>query len=115
MTTVDVAEFYDPSGHAQGRGINAVIYGEAHLDRSPCGTGTAAKMTLLHHRGQLAVNQPFVNASLLGTTFEGRIVAETTVGHLKAVVVEVRGSAQITGIHEFVFDPRDPFPNGYLL
>lgn len=115
VTTVDVAEFYDPSRHAQGRGINAVIYGEAHLDRSPCGTGTAAKMTLLHHRGQLAVNQPFINASLLGTTFEGRIVAETMVGHLKAVVVEVRGSAHITGIHEFVLDSHDPFPRGYLL
>ena len=115
VATVDVTEFYDPSGHSKGCGKNIVIYGEAHMDRSPCGTGTAAKMTLLHHRGQLAVNRPFINSSPLGTTFEGRIVTETKVGDIKAVVAEIRGSAQITGIHEFIIDPQDPFPRGFLL
>ena len=113
VTTVDVTEFYDPS--SRGRGKNVVIYGEAHMDRSPCGTGTTAKMTLLHHRGELAVNQPFINSGPLGTTFEGRIVTETKVGDLKGVVAEIRGSAHITGIHEFVLDDRDPFPGGFLI
>ncbi|MBL7063878.1 MAG: proline racemase family protein [Anaerolineae bacterium] len=123
VTTVDVTEFYDLSGHRQGRGLSAVIYGESHIDRSPCGTGTSAKMALLHHRGQLALNQPYINAGILGTTFEGRLVAETMVGDpstgsgqaLPAVVPEVRGSAHVTGVHQFVLDPRDPFPRGFLL
>ncbi|HET90892.1 MAG TPA: hypothetical protein ENN99_09175 [Chloroflexi bacterium] len=115
VTTVDVTEFYDLSGHESRRGVSAVVYGESHIDRSPCGTGTSAKMALLHRRGQLALDQPFVNAGILGTTFEGRLVAETTVGDLPAVVPEVRGSAQITGVHQFVLDPRDPFPQGFLL
>jgi len=115
VTTVDVTEFYDLSGHESGRGVSAVVYGESHMDRSPCGTGTSAKMTLLHHRGLLPLNQPFINAGVLGTTFEGRLVAETAVGDLPAVVPEVRGSAQVTGVHQFVLDPRDPFPRGFLL
>lgn len=115
VTTVDVTEFYDLSGRESGRGVSAVVYGESHIDRSPCGTGTSAKMALLHHRGQLALDQPFVNAGILGTTFEGRLAAETMVGDLPAVIPEVRGSAQITGVHQFVLDSRDPFPHGFLL
>jgi len=115
VTTVDVVEFYDPSGHSRGEGRNAVIYGEAHMDRSPCGTGTAAKMTLLHHRGLLGMNQPFHNRGPLGSVFEGRIVEETDIGGFPGVVTEIRGSAYITGFHEFVLDSRDPFPGGFLL
>jgi proline racemase len=115
VRTVDVIEFYDPSGHSENKGSNIVVYGESHMDRSPCGTGTAAKMTLLHHKGKLAIEQSFINYSPLGTKFEGRIVAETRVGNLEAVITEIRGSAQITGIHEFVVDPQDPFPEGFLL
>jgi len=115
VTTIDVVEFYDPSGHAQKSGKNIVVYGEAHMDRSPCGTGTAAKMTLLHHRKQLAVGQSFINANPLGPTFEGRIAFKTKVGELPAIVGEVCGSAHITGIHEFVLDPDDPFPQGFLV
>jgi len=115
INTVDVTEFFDPAGHAQGRGKNAVIYGEAHMDRSPCGTGTAAKMALMHRRGELAVDQPFLNQGILGTTFEGRVVAETAVGDLPAIVPEVRGSAYVTGVNQFVLDPREPFPRGFLV
>ncbi len=113
VTTVDVTEFYASTDH--GHGKSAVVYGESHIDRSPCGTGTSAKMTLLHHRGKLALDQPYVNTGILGTTFEGRLVVETMVGDLPAVVPEVRGSAHITGVHQFVLDPRDPFPTGFLL
>jgi proline racemase len=113
VTMVDVTEFY--ASATPGHGLGAVIYGESHIDRSPCGTGTSAKMTLLHHRGQLALDQSYVNTGILGTTFEGRLVAETKVGDLPAVVPEVRGSAHVTGVHQFVLDPRDPFPEGFLL
>jgi proline racemase len=115
VDTVDVVEFYDPAGDARKNGKSMVILGEGHMDRSPCGTGTAAKMTLLHHRGQLKLHELFVNTSPLGTTFQGRLVEEIQLGDTDAVVAEIRGSAHITGIHEFIVDPEDPFQEGYLL
>ncbi len=118
VTTVDVTEFYT-AGSADDnhgpKGSSAVIYGASHIDRSPCGTGTSAKMALLHHRGQLALNRTYVNTGILGTTFEGRLVAETMVGDLPAVVPQVRGSAHITGVHRFAVTPDDPFPEGFLI
>lgn len=115
VRTVDVVEFYDEADSSPGQGRSLVVYGEAHMDRSPCGTGTTAKMTLLHHRGRLALNQPYLNKGPLGTTFEGRVVEETKEGPIPAVIAEIRGSAYITGMHEFYIDPHDPFPEGFLL
>ena len=115
VCTVDVTEFYDPALDDQGQGRSIVILGEGHMDRSPCGTGTAAKMTLLHRRGQFGFDETFTNTSPLGTTFQGRLVEENQLGDTKAVVAEVRGSAQITGIHEFIIDAKDPFQKGFLL
>lgn len=115
VNTVDVVEFYDPKSDARAKGRSIVIYGEEHMDRSPCGTGTAAKMTLMHHRGQLGLNKPFINTSPLGTTFEGRLVEKVHLGETEAVVAEIRGRAYLTGIHEFIMDPDDPFQEGYLL
>lgn len=115
VATVDVVEFYDPSGDRTGVGKSAVIYGEAHLDRSPCGTGTAAKLTLLHHRGLLAVGELFINTGPLGTEFQATIAEQTTVGSSAAVVVEIRGQAHLTGMNRFVLDDSDSFPRGFLL
>jgi proline racemase len=115
INTIDVMEFYDPVDHLEARGKNFVVLGEGHVDRSPCGTGTSAKMALLHRRGELSVGQTFVNEGLLGTTFEGRIVEETTVGTLQAIVPEIRGTAHVTGLHRFVVTPDDPFPEGFLI
>mgnify|MGYP000844653555 FL=1 len=115
ITTVDVAEFFDPSGHMAHRGRNAVVYGKAHVDRSPCGTGTCAKMALLYRRGELTIGQPFINAGILGTTFEGQILEETRVGDFPAIIPQIKGSAHVTGINRFFVDPSDPFPEGFLL
>ncbi len=115
IDTVDVVEFYDPRGDAEGRGRNAVIYGEDHIDRSACGTGTSAKMALLHRQGRLRVGETFVNQSPLGSTFTGRIVEETFVGSIPAIVPEIRGTAHVTGLHRFVVTPDDPFPQGFLI
>lgn len=115
VCTVDVVEFYGDEGTGGDQGRSVVVYGERHMDRSPCGTGTAAKLTLLHHWGRLPTGRPFVNHSPLGTAFEASVVEETRVGDLPAVVVEIRGSAHITGVHSFVLDPEDPFPGGFLL
>jgi proline racemase len=72
-------------------------------------------MTLLHHRGRLPLHQAYRNAGLLGTVFTGRLVQSTKVGQLPAVVGEISGNAQITGISEFAVDPADPFPEGFLI
>lgn len=115
VNTVDVVEFYAPGATDGVDGRNAVVFGEAHVDRSPCGTGTCAKLALLHRRGELAVNEVYTNQGILGTTFEAKILAERDVGGLPAVVPEVQGSAYITGVHRFLLDADDPFPTGFLL
>jgi proline racemase len=85
------------------------------LDRSPCGTGTSARMAALHARGELGLEQPWVNESVIGTRFTGRLVAATEVGGRPAVVPEITGRAWITGIAEYRLDPEDPFPEGFAL
>jgi proline racemase len=85
------------------------------LDRSPCGTGTCARMAVLHARGALAIGQDYVHEGILGTRWTGRLVAETTVGERPAVVPELTGSAWITGRAELSVDPEDPFPEGFTV
>ncbi|MFI1204977.1 proline racemase family protein [Streptomyces sp. NPDC020883] len=85
------------------------------FDRSPCGTGTSARMAQLHARGQLPLGRDFVNESFIGTRFTGRLIEETTVGALPAVVPTVTGRAWITGTAQYFLDPDDPFPGGFLL
>ncbi|MFD9425027.1 MULTISPECIES: proline racemase family protein [unclassified Streptomyces] len=85
------------------------------FDRSPCGTGTSARMAQLHARGQLPLNTDFVNESFIGTSFRGRLVEETSVAGTPAVVPTVTGRAWITGTAQFFLDPTDPFPEGFLL
>jgi proline racemase len=85
------------------------------FDRSPCGTGTCARMAQLHARGELGLGQDFVNESFIGTTFVGRLVGETTVGDRPGVVPAVSGRAWLTGTAQYFLDPEDPFPQGFLL
>jgi trans-L-3-hydroxyproline dehydratase len=94
---------------------NAVVVAPGRLDRSATGTGLSARMAALHARGLMGVGDGMTHASAIGSTFEGRIVEETRVGDRAAVVPAIRGSAWITGIHQFFVDPADPFPEGYLL
>ena len=85
------------------------------LDRSPCGTGTCAKMATLHARGRLGLGQDFRHEGILGTVFTGRLVRETTVGGRPAVVPTIGGTAWITGFSTYVLDPEDPFPEGFTV
>src|SRR4051794_22642045 len=85
------------------------------LDRSPCGTGTCAKMAALHAKGKLPLGQDFVHEGILGTTFTGRLIEETQVGNYRAVVPTLSGQAWITGFAQYVVDPEDPFPNGFTV
>jgi proline racemase len=105
--------------HAPGRdgahARNATSIHPGWLDRSPCGTGTSARMAALHARGELALGEPFVNESVIGTRFSGRLVGETRVGSFDAVVPEVTGRAWVTGSGTYVLDAEDPFPAGFAL
>jgi proline racemase len=85
------------------------------LDRSPCGTGTCAKMAVLHAKGELPLHRDFVHEGILGTTFTGRLVEETRVGPYAAVVPTISGQAWITGFAQYVLDPEDPFPEGFTV
>ena len=81
-------------------------------DRSPCGTGTSAKLAVMHARGKLATGEEFHNQSITGTEFVGTEIGETTVDGRPAVIPQVRGSAYITGFQQFVFDRDDPLAYG---
>jgi proline racemase len=103
-----------PGGNG-AHGRNAMAIHPGWLDRSPCGTGTCARMAALHSRGQLPIGVDFVNESLIGGRFTGRLIGETTVGGLPAVIPTVTGRAWVTGTAQFHLDPDDPFPAGFLL
>jgi len=85
------------------------------IDRSPCGTGTCARMAAMYAKGQLGLNQDFRHEGILGTIFTGRLVEETRIGPYKAVIPTLSGTAWITGIAQYVVDPDDPFPNGFTV
>ena len=85
------------------------------LDRSPCGTGTCAKMAVLHAKGQLGLEEDFCHESILGTLFTGRLLRETKVGDYDAVVPTLSGRAWITGFADYVIDAEDPFPEGFTV
>ena len=106
--------FHEPgTDGADARNATAIHPG--WLDRSPCGTGTSARMAQLHARDRLPLGQEFVNESVIGSRFVGRLVEEVTVGSLSAVIPEISGRAWITGMGQYLLDPSDPFPAGFTL
>lgn len=92
---------------------NAVFYGSGAIDRSPCGTGTSARMAQWAAKGRLAKGVPFVHESIIGSLFDGRIEAETRVGGLPAIVPSVAGWARVTGLNTIFVDDDDPFAHGF--
>jgi proline racemase len=85
------------------------------IDRSPCGTGTSARMAILHAKGRLHVGDTFRHEGILGTVFTGRVLEETAVGPYRAIVPSITGQAWITGFASYVVDPTDPFPDGFTV
>ena len=95
---------------------NVTIFADAEVDRSPCGSGTAAVMAVLSAMGMLVdANQVFTHESIIGTHFKGRIVETTMVDELEAIVPEIEGSAHITGEHTFIIDEHDPLASGFRI
>jgi trans-L-3-hydroxyproline dehydratase len=112
VSIVQIAEAWQGVGKVTK---NAVVVAPGRLDRSATGTGLSARMAALQARGLMGVGDGMTHASAIGSTFEGRIVAETRVGGRAAIVPAIRGSAWITGVSQLYVDPDDPFPEGYLL
>jgi proline racemase len=94
---------------------NVTVFADGEVDRSPCGSGTSARLAILHRQGRLGAGDLLLHRSIVGTEFEARVVDETTVGDRPAVVTEVAGSAHLTGRHEFVLLADDPLGTGFLL
>ena len=99
--------------HEEADGRNAVFYGSGAIDRSPCGTGTSARMAQLVARGDLRVGDDFVHESISGSLFHGRVEAAATVDGKAAILPSIRGWARMTGYNTIFVDPRDPFAHGF--
>jgi len=116
---ISISQISAPSDRAGVHRKNAVVVSmgtrSGVLDRSPCGTGTCAKMATLYARGKLALHEDFVHEGILGTTFTGRLIEETQIGQYRAVVPTLSGQAWITGFAQYVLDPEDPFPDGFTV
>ena len=112
---VSILEFTEPyqKGHAEKTAVNTVVVSPGRLDRSPCGTGTCARLAVLHARGLLDVGETFHHQSIIGTEFVAHIRDTTKVGKYPAVLPTVKGSAWITAYKQVVLDPTDPFPRGF--
>lgn len=94
---------------------NLVIFGDAQIDRSPCGTGTCARMAKLYLEGKLKLNEEFIHESIIGTKFVGRIISEVKIGDITGIIPELEGECSITGFNNFILDKNDTIGNGFIL
>lgn len=115
INSIDLVEIYDEPSHPDADYKNVVIFGQGQVDRSPCGTGTSAKLATLYAKGKLKQGEQFIYESILGTLFKGRILDITNVAEINAITPEITGSAFITGFNHFVIDPDDPVKFGFSL
>ena len=116
--TINQVLFAGPCEPREGGGLvsrNAVIVSPGRLDRSPCGTGTSARLAVLHARGRIAPGEEFDHESIIGTRFGSRIESLVDVAGRPGIVPSITGRAWITAFHQYVLDPDDPFPTGYRL
>ena len=117
IKNVSIVQFAGPLTHegTRVRARNTCIVSPGRSDRSPTGTGTTARMAVLHARGVLEVGGGLTHSSIIGSEFHGTIVGETTVGSFSAIEATIRGRAWITGLHHYFVDAEDPWPSGYVL
>lgn len=113
INTIDLIEIYDEPSNEKANYKNVVVFGQGQFDRSPCGTGTSAKIATLHAKGLLKENEEFIYESIVGTKFKGKIKGTKKVGDFEAVIPEITGSAYITGFNQLVIDEKDPVKYGF--
>ncbi len=115
INEVTHVEFYEDLSGQGGNCKNAVLFGDAGIDRSPCGTGTSAKLALLCAQGKIGLGEAFVHESIIGSLFTARALSSLKVGQYDAIVPEITGSAHVMGFNHMVIDPDDPHRHGFLL
>ncbi len=115
IKTVDLVEIYDSASNKDANYKNVVVFGQGQIDRSPCGTGTSAKLAALFAKGEINEGETFIYESILGTLFKGKIVGKTKVGDFDAIIPEISGSAYITGFNTLLIDNKDPVKYGFVL
>ncbi|NLY46005.1 MAG: proline racemase [Tissierella sp.] len=115
INTVDLVEIYGEAKSPDADLQNVVVFGSGQIDRSPCGTGTSAKMATLYAKGQLEINETFIYESIINTKFKGRVLEETKIGEFKAIIPEITGSAYIIGFNHIVVDDNDPVKYGFSI
>ncbi|QAT43269.1 proline racemase family protein [Aminipila luticellarii] len=115
VNCVTHVEFSGPPKNPEADIQNCVVALPKVVDRSPCGTGTSAKAALLFEEGKLKAGDSFVHESIIGSLFKCEVVEETTVGRIRAVYPKITGNACIMGFATWILDPKDPFPEGFLL
>jgi 4-hydroxyproline epimerase len=101
--------------HPEADARNAVFYGDKAIDRSPCGTGTSARMAQLAGKGKLKVGDSFVHESIIGSLFKGRVAKEAKVGNHAAIIPSIEGWARVTGYNTIFIDDRDPYKHGFVV
>lgn len=115
MENVDLVEFYYQNAKRGATMKNCVVFGDAQVDRSPCGTGTSAKLAALCEKGKLALHEPFIYESITGSLFRGEAVQEVEIGDFNGIIPQITGSAYMTGLNEWIIDEQDPMKYGFLL
>lgn len=115
IKTVDLCEFYAPAKSEDADVQNVVVFGQGQVDRSPCGTGTSAKLADLYARGEIEVGGQIVNESIICTKFIGKILSKAKVGEFDGIIPEITGSAYVTGFSQYLIDPDDPVKHGFIL
>ncbi len=108
-------EFYADPVAPEADCRNTVVVPPGGIDRSPCGTGTSAKVATIYAKGELALGQTFVHESIVGSIFKAKALREVKIGNLSGVIPQVSGAAWVTGMHQFVLNERDPQNDGFLL
>lgn len=110
----DVCEFYSSKCSENADIRNVVAFGKSQADRSPCGTGTSAKMAALYAKGEMQVGESLINESFIGTLFKGKILDVVQIGDYKGIIPQITGSAFITGVSTYLLDADDKLKYGFL-
>jgi proline racemase len=115
LNRVELVEIYDFHINEKLIHKNCVVFGNNQVDRSPCGSGTSAMLALKYFNNQIKINEQFINESIIGTKFTGKVVEEVKVGNFNAIIPEIKGQSYITGNHHFIINNNDPLCRGITL
>jgi proline racemase len=115
IKSVDLVEFYGPAKNPKATMQNVVVFGAGQIDRSPCGTGTSAKLATLVAKGKLKLNEEFVYESITGTMFTGKAIQKVKIGEFDGIIPQITGRAYVTGFNHFIINDEDPLKYGFKL